>query len=141
AGKMASSRPVNDVTFKELYSALDEEIGCLAEKYRAPIVLCHLEGKSYDQAARELGCPKTSLARRLAQARELLRRQLERRGITLPVALLSTSLAEMATAAPLPAVLTIKTVKAAALTGAGESVAAGCLSAGAVSLAEEGMAG
>ena len=86
----------------------------MAEKYRGPIMLCYLERKSYEQAARELGCPKSSLESRLRKALELLRRTLDRRGITLGVGALATALAETAKAAPLPAALTIKTVKAAA---------------------------
>src|SRR5207253_2067135 len=106
-----------------------------------PLVLCYLEGKSYEQAARELGCPKASLASRLAKGRELLRRKLERRGITLAVGALAASLAEMAAAAPMPALLTIKTVKAAAVAAAGKAVAGGYLSARALALAEEAIKG
>ena len=138
---MAVSRPLDDLTLQELRLALDEEIGSLSEKYRAPIVLCLLEGKTHDQAARELGCPKTSLTRRLARGRELLRHKLGRRGITLAAGALATSLAKMAAAAPLPALLTIKTVKAATLVVAGKAVAAGCISAGAVALTEKTVAG
>ena len=130
----------NDLTCAELRTALDEAIGTLPEKYRAPIVLCYLESKTYEQASQELGCPKDSLAKRLIRAKELLRRKLERRGIGLAVAALTTALTEMGSAAPLPAMLTIKTVKAVALVAAGKS-AAGCISAGALALAEEAIAG
>jgi WD40 repeat protein len=128
------------MSLQEVRQVLDEEIGQLPEKYRAPLVLCYLEDNSYEKAARELGCPKSSLDRRLARARQLLRRRLERRGIMLSVVALTTGLAEMAFAAPLPAMLTIKTIKAGALVAAGKSVT-GCLSTGAVALAEEAVAG
>ncbi len=50
----------------------------MAEQYQAPIVLCYFEGKSYDQAAKELGWSKSTLAKRVTRARELLRKQLVR---------------------------------------------------------------
>src|SRR5258707_7814410 len=49
---MARSEPLDEVTWQELRSVLDEEVGSLPEKYRAAVGLCHLEGKSYEQAAR-----------------------------------------------------------------------------------------
>ena len=135
---MPSARPVDELTCQELRAALYDAIASLPEKYHAPVVLCYLEGKSYDQAAQELGCPKTTLARRLTQAREILRKKLAHRGIGLTAAALATALADVATASPLPAILTIKTVKAAGLVLAGKSVV-GCLTAGAIALAEEAM--
>jgi hypothetical protein len=64
----------------ELAAVVDEEVGRLPERYRQPLVLCYLLGRANDEAARELGCPRTTLAVRLARARELLRRRLHRRG-------------------------------------------------------------
>ncbi len=125
---------------QELRAILDEEIATLPEKYRAPIILHHLESKSLDQAAHELGCLKTTLAKRVERARELLRKKLERRGITLAVASLATTLTEM-TAAPLPATLTISTVKAATLVVAGKAVAGGVLSAHVLALMNEALRG
>ena len=72
---MAATHPVDDLTWQEIRTALDEEIASLPEKYSTPIVLCYLEGKSYEQAARQIGCPKPSLASRLARAREVLWRR------------------------------------------------------------------
>ena len=80
---MQHSEPLDELTLQELRSVLDEAINRLPEQYRIPIVLCYLEGKTHEQAARELGWPKTSLTNRLARARELLREQLTGRGITL----------------------------------------------------------
>ena len=82
---------------------LDEEIARLTEKHRAPLVLCYLEGKSHDQAARELGWPKSSLERRLTRAREMLRDRLERRGLALSGAALVGALTPNAGSAAMPA--------------------------------------
>jgi RNA polymerase sigma factor (sigma-70 family) len=141
AANMPATRGLRDVACLELRAALDEEVGSLPEKYRAPVVLCYLEGKTQAQAARELGCPKTSLSSRLSHACTLLRRRLSRRGIALPAGALATAFAGMATAAPLPALLTVKTVKAALLMSAGKLAGAGCVSAAAVALADDALAG
>jgi RNA polymerase sigma factor (sigma-70 family) len=42
----------------DLRALLDRAIDGLPEKYRAPVVLCHLEGQTYAEVARKLGCPK-----------------------------------------------------------------------------------
>jgi len=133
------AEPLDELTWQELRSVLDEEIGRLPEKYRVPIVLCYLEGKSQEQAAKELGWPKTTVTRRVGRARELLRQQLVGRGIALSAGALATALGEKALAAPVAAMLTIKTVKAGMCVAAGKAVAAGWISAQAVALAEEAM--
>ncbi len=59
---------------------LHEEIGRLPERFRAPVVLCYLEGRTYEEAAQVLLCPVGTIKSRLATARERLRRRLEHRG-------------------------------------------------------------
>jgi RNA polymerase sigma factor (sigma-70 family) len=140
AGEMPRTEALDERTWQELRSILDEEIGALPERYRAPVVLCYLEGKSYDEAARELGWPKSSLASRLTRARGLLRQRLVRRGVTLSAAALAAGLAERAAGAALPALLTINTVTGATLVAAGKT-AVGPLSAKSLALAEEAMKG
>ncbi len=137
---MRATEPLDDVTWQEIRGVLDEEIAHLAEKYRAPLVLCYFEGKSYDQAARELGWSKSTLASRLGRGRELLRQQLVRRGVALSAGALATVLCEKVSGAPVGAMLIINTVKAAVSIAAGKAVVSGALSAQAIALAEEAMA-
>jgi RNA polymerase sigma factor (sigma-70 family) len=49
-----------------LEEIIDEELDRLPERHRAPVVLCDLEGQSYEQAARHLNCPVGTVKSRLA---------------------------------------------------------------------------
>jgi HlyD family secretion protein len=83
---------VHDVLVHDIKRVVDEEIGRLPERYRAAVILCYLEGKTYDEAARLLGCPRGTISIRLMRARERLRVQLTRRGLTLSSAALAAVL-------------------------------------------------
>ncbi|OJW26523.1 MAG: hypothetical protein BGO49_12400 [Planctomycetales bacterium 71-10] len=65
-------------------AALMEEVDRLPSRYRDPVVLCHLQGLTYEAAAGRLGCPLGTLSVRLKRARERLRTRLERRGVDAP---------------------------------------------------------
>ena len=64
--------PTPDPIRREQIEALHEEVDRLAEKYRAPLVLCYFEGRTHAEAARLLKCPVGTVSIRLSRARELL---------------------------------------------------------------------
>jgi RNA polymerase sigma factor (sigma-70 family) len=63
-------------------AVVQDEIARLPERFRAPVVLCCLEGLSYDLAARRLGVTEPTLRGRLHRARKQLASRLRGRGIT-----------------------------------------------------------
>jgi RNA polymerase sigma factor (sigma-70 family) len=64
----------------ELRERLDQELDGLPEKYRRPLILFHLEGKSLAETAATLGSAEGTVGAWLSRGRELLRERLVRRG-------------------------------------------------------------
>ena len=77
----AEVAPVDDPIVGDLARVIDEELARLPSKYRAPVVLCYLEGLTHEEAARQLGWPLGSVKGRLSRARDLLKGRLSRRGL------------------------------------------------------------
>ncbi len=75
----------------EPWTELYEELERLPEKYRLPMVLCYLEGLTYEQAAAQLRCPVRTIQSRLARGRHRLRGKLERRGLAPSAALVGSA--------------------------------------------------
>lgn len=130
---------VAEVTLLELQQALDEELARLPAKYRTPVLLCCLEGRTRDEVAQRLGVPLSRVKSRLEEGRERLRRQLARRGVQLSVAFAGLTLsASAATAAGLPATV-VPTLTQAAVSAAGGGSLAGIVRPEVATLFHQGV--
>jgi RNA polymerase sigma factor (sigma-70 family) len=136
AKAVARQQPQEENTCQELLPLLDHELSRLPDKYRIPVVLCELEGKSRQDAARQLGLPEGTLSSRLARARAILARRLRQRGLALTGGALAAGLSQQATASIIAPSLILSTVKAGTLMLAGQSAAAGAVSAHVAALSE-----
>jgi RNA polymerase sigma factor (sigma-70 family) len=106
---------------RDLRALLDQELNRLPDKYRVPVVLCDLEGRTRRNAALQLGIPAGTLSGRLTTARRMLARRLARHGLGLSVGALTAALRPDAASACLSP-LVVSTVKAATATAAGQAV-------------------
>jgi RNA polymerase sigma factor (sigma-70 family) len=112
-----------EIPWPAVQQLIHAELSGLAECYRAPLVLCYLQGRTQDEAAIHLGVSKATLKKRLERGRTLLRLRLVRRGLG-PAALVAVAAWPAATfAARLPPVLASTTVKAATAIVVGQTTA------------------
>jgi RNA polymerase sigma factor (sigma-70 family) len=77
---LTESEIVKQIEKEELLWVLSEELQRLPEKYRAPLALCYFQGRTHAEAAREIGLPRGSIAKRIGQGLERLRERLLDRG-------------------------------------------------------------
>jgi len=121
--------------WRELQGVLDEELNRLPERYRAPLVLCYLEGMTRDEAAQRLGWSVDILRGRLERGRARLGNRLRRRGIGPSLALLAQAALNPSTSAGCSALRVVSIVRAAiACLGGQEPAATGFITPPAASL-------
>jgi RNA polymerase sigma factor (sigma-70 family) len=115
----------DDLTWREAQQSLHAELSSLAERYRAPLVLCYLQGRTQEEAATLLGVSKAALRKHLERGRALLRQRLVRRGLGPLAVLMAAAWPAAGASGGLPLALSasdINTVTEVVAGGAGASV-------------------
>ena len=85
----------------DIHVFVDEAIGELPDKLRAPVVAHFLEGRTHQEIAEELGVPRSTITSRVARGIDEIRKHLRRKGVAVSVSALASLLtAESAQAAP-----------------------------------------
>ena len=123
AAAMAISDAARPGLDPDVGSIVHEEVDRLPDGLRLPVVLCDLEGLTYEQAAGRLDWTEPTLRHRLVKARQRLRDRLTRRGVT--GAALGVVIAVSDATAAVPAAWAETAVATA--TGGASSMAAGAL--------------
>jgi RNA polymerase sigma factor (sigma-70 family) len=117
--------PPAQAAWREVQQALDEEITRLPEHYRAPFILCCLEGRSRAEVAGALGLRVGTVWSRLAKARKRLQERLAQRGIELSAVLAAAAVTEGVGRASGPARLIGPTIETALRYAAGPAASKG----------------
>jgi RNA polymerase sigma factor (sigma-70 family) len=113
AGQRLTAETASEEVDWDLCDLLHQEVDRLPEKYRSPVVLCYLEGRTNEEAAMQLRCPTGTVVTRLARARQRLRNRLARHSPLLSAATVSAFLSQGDRWGAVPAALRDLTVQAA----------------------------
>ncbi|QEH39049.1 ECF RNA polymerase sigma factor SigE [Aquisphaera giovannonii] len=140
AAGLGAVEPAGEVPGRdpEEEAAVHEELDRLPEKYRAPIVLCDLGGRTHRDAARCLGWPIGTVKSRQSKGRGMLRDRLTRRGLATAAVAAGASLGRGAAGA-VPHHVARDAVRAAMRTS-GRLFAGADVSSAVLTLTREGLA-
>lgn len=131
--------PAADVSWREVQTALDEDLQRLPERYRAPLILCYLDRQTRDEAAEQLRLTPAALHGRLERGRKLLCERLTRRGMALSGTLLAAAVGEGVSQAALSPSVILSLTKAATLVASGKPSAVTTVPAHVLSLTREAL--
>ena len=137
ASELAMTREVTSLEQldAETINLIHVELARLPEKYQLPLILCYLEGLDRESVAQQLGWTIGSLKGRLERGRDMLLAYLKRRGIVVPVALLSAAITRNALA-EVPVTLASTTMSSLVLVATGQSLISATGSVQTASLAQ-----
>ena len=128
--EMIASKSAAEPARDDISSVLDEEVQRLPPKYRTALVLCYLEGKTNEEAARQLGCPPGTTFTRLSRGREMPRGRLVRRGVVVTsTALTAVALGVETASAAVPSALRVATIHEAMQAAVGKVAGSSAVSA------------
>ena len=91
---------LDQMTVREAFAVLDDELDKLPPIYREPLVLCYLQGLTRDEAAARLAIPAATLKGQLDRGRKRLANALTKRGIDIGAALMAVAVTRSAGASP-----------------------------------------
>jgi RNA polymerase sigma factor (sigma-70 family) len=74
-----------EISWRETCRILEEQLARLPDDLRLPIIVCLFEGRTQEEAAQYLKINPRTLKDRLSRGREMLRKRLTRRGVSLAV--------------------------------------------------------
>ncbi len=132
--------PLAELSAREMLTIVDEEVQRLPERYRLPIIVCCLEGRSLEEAARQLGWTSGSVKGRLERGRAQLHDRLVRRGLTLAAALAAVEVSRVTASAAVIAGLLARVISGALAFGAGQGTVTGVSASAAALAGRVGMA-
>jgi RNA polymerase sigma factor (sigma-70 family) len=135
AAKPADSTEL-DPLLDDLGPVIHQELDRLPERYRAPILLCCLEGLTREQAAGRLGWQMGTLQSRLARGRERLKENLIKRGVAPSAGIAAAILLQEGSRAAVPEFLVVSTVRAATQLAAVNAATTGTISVAVAKLTE-----
>jgi RNA polymerase sigma factor (sigma-70 family) len=121
---------------QQVQALLDAELSALPDKYRVPLVLCELEGRTIKETAHHLGWPQGTVATRLTRGRALLKKRLSRHGLALSSGALAAVLAPGMATANVPPLLMDVTLKTAMLSTSTAALPAGTVTGKVAALTE-----
>ena len=121
---MPEPAAIDQKLWSDLLPLFDQELSRLPDKYRIPIILCDLEGKTHKEAARKFGCKEGSLSSRLSRGRNMLAKRLGRQGLAVSGVMLGVVMAQNAASASVPMGLVTGMSKGAALVASGKAAGA-----------------
>ena len=96
AAARSKAIPTDELSMREVLALLDDELAQLPERYRALLLACYWQGRTQEQAARELNVTPAAVKGLLERGRAKLLARLRQRGLTADVALRSLVLAPLA---------------------------------------------
>jgi RNA polymerase sigma factor (sigma-70 family) len=135
----ASSDPAAELSWREGQAILDDELQRLPERFRAPLILCYLEGLTRDEAAQRLCISSGILHGRLERGRNLLGERLTRRGLTLSAVMSTAVLGVSASQAALAPTFFVSLTKAAKALATGQPLAESVIATKIIALSQEAM--
>jgi len=118
---MSQRTPAADASWEAIKDVIDEELTRLPEKYRLPVILFHLEGRSLEEMSALLCAKVPTIGTRLNRGREMLRSRLVRRGVSISTAALVAAIGAHAKAAVASTAFVSTVVRAAALFAGGNA--------------------